>query len=308
MSDKYINPSGLAHYDEKIKEYIDTKAPSIGDGTVTGAIESLDSNKLDKTGDSKDNTTSFTSSDSSTVSEWTDVSTLTTGEKHTSIFSKMSQMFKNIRYLYKMLGTTDISAIGDGTATGAISSLNSNLETNAKFTCKHYDLGWKETIGWYRIAEIVCCYHSNSILMEFNFMTEWGYSSSSSLKFEVGWFNKSKVILENTKNILSLDNGYSYGGIRVYKENDISDRIYIDLRMMDKNAIMFAFNQISTDINNAYVRILNSGSYMDDELDTSVYTVLKQIDINKTSDTYTSTLSRISTLESKVSALESSTS
>ena len=37
-------------------------------------------------------------------------------------------MFKNVRYLYKMLGTTDISKIGNGTCTGAISSLNSSLK------------------------------------------------------------------------------------------------------------------------------------------------------------------------------------
>ena len=37
-------------------------------------------------------------------------------------------MFKNVRYLYKMLGTTDISGIGDGTATGGLSTLNSNLD------------------------------------------------------------------------------------------------------------------------------------------------------------------------------------
>ena len=105
-----------------------TDISSIG-STVTEAITNLNTDKLNKTGDSKDNTATFTSSDvadgSSTA--WTTVPALTSGEKHTSIFSKMSQMFKNIRYLYKMLGTTDISAIGDGTATGAISSLNSNL-------------------------------------------------------------------------------------------------------------------------------------------------------------------------------------
>lgn len=43
-------------------------------------------------------------------------------------FAKVSQMFKNVRYLYKMLGTTDISKIGNGTCTGAISSLNSGLK------------------------------------------------------------------------------------------------------------------------------------------------------------------------------------
>ena len=34
-------------------------------------------------------------------------------------------MFKNVRYLWKMLGSTDISGIGDGTATGALSAINS---------------------------------------------------------------------------------------------------------------------------------------------------------------------------------------
>lgn len=119
----------------------DSDISPIGDGTLTGAIESLNTDKLNKTGDTKDNTTTFTSSDvadgSSTA--WTSVPALTSGEKHTSIFSKMSQMFKNIRYLYKMLGTTDISAIGDGTVTGVIKSMNdvkldSNKWINKSFT------------------------------------------------------------------------------------------------------------------------------------------------------------------------------
>lgn len=78
-------------------------------------------------GDTADNIVSFTSGDGIDPTGWTDVSVLATGEKHSSIFAKISTMFKNIRYLYKMLGTTDISSIGDGTATGAISTLNSNL-------------------------------------------------------------------------------------------------------------------------------------------------------------------------------------
>ena len=36
-------------------------------------------------------------------------------------------MAKNVRYLYKMLGTTDISELGDGTVTGALSQINSNM-------------------------------------------------------------------------------------------------------------------------------------------------------------------------------------
>ena len=83
-------------------------------------------------GDTASNVTSFTSSDvaDGSAPSWTNVATLTSSETHTSLFAKVSQMFKNVRYLYKMLGTTDISKIGNGTCTGAISSLNSSLENN----------------------------------------------------------------------------------------------------------------------------------------------------------------------------------
>ena len=86
-------------------------------------------------GDTANNIVSFTSSDvaDGLTSAWTTVSKLSSGEKHSSIFAKVSQMFKNVRYLYKMLGTTDISKIGNGTCTGAISSLSSSLG-NISFT------------------------------------------------------------------------------------------------------------------------------------------------------------------------------
>ena len=82
-------------------------------------------------GDTSENTVAFASSDVADGSalSWTSVPTLTSGEKHSSIIAKVSQMFKNIRYLYKMLGTIDISAIGGGTVTGAISSQNEALAT-----------------------------------------------------------------------------------------------------------------------------------------------------------------------------------
>ena len=79
------------------------------------------------TGDTKDNTATFTSGDATSPTAWTDVATIASGEKHSSLFNKLSTMIKNVRYLYKMLGTTDISKIGNGTCTGAISTINSNL-------------------------------------------------------------------------------------------------------------------------------------------------------------------------------------
>lgn len=107
----------------------------------------------------------FTSSDVADggATAWTGVNPLTSGETNKSIFAKLSQMFKNIRYLYKMLGTTDISSIGNGTVTGGLSSLNDSLSlaikdesaqtiadanlmaTNRKFTIGRYSADSRNT-------------------------------------------------------------------------------------------------------------------------------------------------------------------
>lgn len=78
-------------------------------------------------GDSQDNTVTFTSNDSLT-GDSTAPALLTSGETHASIFSKVSTIFKNVRWLLSKMGTTDISSLGDGTVTGALSTLNSNKQ------------------------------------------------------------------------------------------------------------------------------------------------------------------------------------
>lgn len=83
-------------------------------------------------GDSKACKTTFTTNDvaDANATSWTAVSALTSGLTHAVIFQRMSQMFKNVRYLYKVLGTTDISKIGNGTVKGAISTLSQNKAAN----------------------------------------------------------------------------------------------------------------------------------------------------------------------------------
>lgn len=113
----------------KIGQNVEDIQTTLGDvKTLDGDIVTTVSNKLDKTGDSTNVATSFTSNDTTEeVTTWTDVAALTSGEKHSSIFNKISTMFKNIKYLYKLLGTTDISKIGDGTVTNALSTIDSDL-------------------------------------------------------------------------------------------------------------------------------------------------------------------------------------
>ena len=106
--------------------YYDGKAGSI-DIEARESIETIGNNKLDKKGDSASNTVTFTSGDSTSPTGWADIVAVASGETHASLFRKFSLTVKNLRYLYKMLGNTDISAIGDGTITGAISTQNSNF-------------------------------------------------------------------------------------------------------------------------------------------------------------------------------------
>ena len=80
-----------------------------------------------KTADTKDNTVSFESGDELVPATFADVELLQSGEKHNSFWRKASLMFKNVRRLISLIGTTDISGIGNGTVTGAISEQNKNL-------------------------------------------------------------------------------------------------------------------------------------------------------------------------------------
>ena len=51
---------------------------------------------------------------------------ITDNESFTSAMPKLTRIVNNVRYLVHALGTSDITQIGDGTITGAISTLNSN--------------------------------------------------------------------------------------------------------------------------------------------------------------------------------------
>jgi hypothetical protein len=99
---------------------------------IDTTMKNLSDNKLNNNGNSQNNTATFTSSDvaDGSATAWTSVTKLATGETHKSIFAKVSQMFKNVRYLYKILGTTDVSSFFGGSGqsvTGALSTLNDHI-------------------------------------------------------------------------------------------------------------------------------------------------------------------------------------
>ena len=78
-------------------------------------------NYLTKTGDGSNLTAAF--------EEATTLDELTTGEKLSSILGKIKLAVKNLKSLIGLIGTTDISTIGDGTITGGLSDVNGKLES-----------------------------------------------------------------------------------------------------------------------------------------------------------------------------------
>lgn len=78
-------------------------------------------------GDVAENTVTFDSQDSESVASWIESATMKSGEKCHQLIAKISIMSNNLRFLRKMLGSTDISKIGDGTVTGILNSLNTGL-------------------------------------------------------------------------------------------------------------------------------------------------------------------------------------
>lgn len=119
-------------------------------------------------GDTANNTVSYTSEDAANPAAWIDVSTLASGEKHSSIFNKISKMFKNVRYIWKLLGTTDISGIGNGTITGAVSTLNNSLTTvdlqlDNVGAIQDVDGGSFQYLSIYQIGNIIFIYGSYKI-------------------------------------------------------------------------------------------------------------------------------------------------
>lgn len=88
--------------------------------------------KLSTDGNASQVTVDFTSGDlaDSDVTKdtgYTSVATVGSGETATSLLTKISNVIKNVRWIYKFLGTSDISSVGNGTVTNAVTTLKSNV-------------------------------------------------------------------------------------------------------------------------------------------------------------------------------------
>lgn len=101
-------------------------------------ITAKDVGALTEDGDTAENTVAFTSSDNDALEAWTDVEVLGSGEKHSSLFNKISVMFKNVRWLYMQMDELK-KFVGDGkskvasaiTAQGVSTAADATFDTMA---------------------------------------------------------------------------------------------------------------------------------------------------------------------------------
>lgn len=159
---KYATSAGSASTSAKVSNKLTIASPInsyndlyFRDEIVTEAIQydgssAMTVNLMNVRSDSYQNTVKFTSNDS-TTGDSTAPSLLKSGETHASIFSKVSTIFKNVRWLLSKMGTTDISSLGDGTVTGALSTLNSNKQDK---NCFIYNVKYMEFLSMQNRSEI----------------------------------------------------------------------------------------------------------------------------------------------------------
>ena len=163
---KKINDGGTA-----------TKATQDGNGNV------ITNTYLQKTGDTANNTITFSSPDALDPASWVNVQVITSGEKHGIIFNKIVNMCKNVRYLYKRLGTTSISSLGDGTVTGAINEVNNNLSTWQNLTMSEVYSGFRYDHG-------VMKYHPILKLAFISVTIQATTATTTGVKIDMCKFNK----------------------------------------------------------------------------------------------------------------------
>ena len=96
--------------------------------TIIEALNEAIGKKLNKDGDISDATVAFTSEDTDeSPTLWKDIGRIVSG-KLKEILNRVSIMSNNLKYLRKLCGTTDVSKIADGTLTGIVNSLNTDIQ------------------------------------------------------------------------------------------------------------------------------------------------------------------------------------
>lgn len=131
-----ITPSNLGITSSDVTYGTDEKLYLIGAKTQTNnpttySDDTIYANANGLVAPTANSTVTYTTGDAADSSVtastgWTSVAKLTSGLSHSTLMNYISKMFKNVRWLYKKIGTSSMGTSAT-TVTGAISEINSNL-------------------------------------------------------------------------------------------------------------------------------------------------------------------------------------
>ena len=145
MAEKNLNGSGLNEVWVRAAQLVKKFTGEVN--LTKGDLQTQVNKKISGTDDTKNNIVTFTSGDTANPTAFKDVAVLASNENHKSILEKISNMFNNVRYLYKNVGgikglssssaitnegqyaldAREKNASVDGTLANEINKLNSNL-------------------------------------------------------------------------------------------------------------------------------------------------------------------------------------
>lgn len=146
--------------------------------------------------------------------EYSDIDLMTSGQVLPTILGKVTLMLKNIRYFFKLIGSTDISSIGDGTLTGALSTLNSNLTLLNKYEGGLLDGQDKEIYfspgDYFEITVIGLSTRMCKIIGQFR--------SDGTPDYWVAKPSESIIQVSGNTNRISIGNPSGAGGVDIYSK------------------------------------------------------------------------------------------
>ena len=127
---------------------------------------------LGGTDDTTNNKVTFTSYDTSTSpASLADMpAIMQSNQTHGTLFSKLSIAMHNLRYLIRLIGSTDISSIGNGTITGAISNVDTRI--GFKGTQAEYEAAVQQGLITEGMTVIITDDYSNSAVNALGTITD----------------------------------------------------------------------------------------------------------------------------------------
>lgn len=202
---------------------------------------------------SKDGTLNgFTSNDAASPSSWTATDVVAASDSNSTIFSKITTMIKNVRWLYSKLGTTDFSATGQSTVTGALSALQSGLNGKAASSHSHttdqLPVSSSQTNSNSYIPTSALVYSMQQQITslndalsgtKLNYTTIYVESGRNRISFNSDWKYVVSVVGGGT--LISIDNTNRFLGVyRCYgaeegTTSDLGSYLKIDLYACEKN-------------------------------------------------------------------------